>query len=250
LARPVRATDPACSLRRLDEDQDGLVADAPSGISRGPVSFPAAGWLVALVALGAYAWWGSAAAPFQPVAYAVVGLPGVGVLWVVLCRGEGRETALGEGVRTGGARARHGVASPARPARLVALLPLVGLAAIGLALEVLGLAHGGRAVAFPTLSDVVDEVIRFHGARAGLLALWLAGGVAIVRSRARRSQCRVPAGHPVQAARLVPAEGPVPPAHPLRGRHPTGVARATPARSPTRPAPGDLLASRDGGTRR
>lgn len=228
MARRACATDPTCSVCGLDEDQDGLVADDPRGISRGPIGPPAAGWLVGLAALGAYTWWGSGAAPFQPLAYVVVGLPAAGVLWVVLCRGEGREAVSGASVWPRGTWARHGVASPPLPVRLVALLPLVGLAAIGIALEALGLAHGGRAAAFPTLSDVADEAIRFRVARAVLLALWLLGGVAIVRRRVRRPQRPVPAGHPVRT------EGPVPAGRPAPARH------ATPAAS------GGFAASRDG----
>lgn len=235
---------------RLDEDQDGLVADESRGISRGPIAPPAAGWLAALAALGAYAWWGSGAAPFRPLAYIVVGLPAAGALWVVLCRGEGREAAPGASVRPSGTWARRGVASPPWTVRLVALLPLAGLAAIGIALEALGLAHGGRAVAFPTLSDVADEAIRFHAARAILLALWLLGGVAIVRRRMRRLQRPAPAGHPVPTDHPFATEGPVPVGHPVPARHATPAVRATPAGDATPAGSGGFAASKERRSRR
>lgn len=164
----------------------GMRGDATNHTAAGGVLGVGALTVAVVVAV----WWGSGAAPFHALAYTVVGLPTLVVLVVVLARGPARASQRsGRRVRAprprrGGER-RAGRSARALPVRARggqsgAWTPLVALAAVGVVLEIVGLAHGGRSAAYPTLSDVVDEVVRFRAARAALLALWGGAGLAVV----------------------------------------------------------------------
>jgi hypothetical protein len=104
--------------------------------------------------------------PFHTIAYVSVAIPVV-VVGVV---------ALVPAGPTAGA-------APAWPWRQA--LPWLGLLVAATALEVVGLMIGGRSRTLPTLSDVVDHLLRWHAERFVLFACWLALGVLIARAARR-----------------------------------------------------------------
>jgi hypothetical protein len=64
-------------------------------------------------------------------------------------------------------------------------VPWLALFVAAVVLEVAGLAIGGRSQTLPTLSDVVDHLLRWHAERFVLFAGWLALGVLIARAARR-----------------------------------------------------------------
>jgi len=108
-------------------------------------------------------WWVTGLRPFTITAYVAVGLsvaPLVVVAAVVRPRGLG-----------------HSVEKPGYATfTLHSVLPWVVLGALGIGLEGLGLALGGRSAGVPTLSTVVDHALAWHGLRFVLFCGWLAMG--------------------------------------------------------------------------
>jgi hypothetical protein len=64
-------------------------------------------------------------------------------------------------------------------------LPWLALLVAAAGVEAAGLALGGRSNTVPTLSDIVDHLLRWHGERFVLFAFWLALGVLLARSARR-----------------------------------------------------------------
>ncbi len=73
-----------------------------------------------------------------------------------------------------------------RGERAGASWPWLVLLALSLTLEGWALAAGGRSRRWPTLSDAVDALLRWHGERVLLYLAWLAAGLLIVRATSRR----------------------------------------------------------------
>jgi hypothetical protein len=114
------------------------------------------------VAAALAAWWATGLPPFSITAYVAVGLPAAALLAVVV----GRSLGLG-----------HSMAKPGRAIfTLRSVFPWLVLLALGLGLETLGLALGGRSAGVPTLSTVVDHALAWHGLRFVLFCGWLALG--------------------------------------------------------------------------
>ncbi len=111
-----------------------------------------------LAGLASYCWWASGLRPFSAPAYLAVGLP-VGLALAALAAGGRRRRAV-EGVRPGWPWA-------------VPVLLAAGLEGAALAL-------GGKDRAFPSLSTVLDQLLRWQGLRAVLFALWLLLGALLV----------------------------------------------------------------------
>jgi hypothetical protein len=124
---------------------------------------------VVAAAGGAYAWWATGVAPFQTSSYVTVAIPALLV---------GAAAFVPRRVR------RQSGDAPSTPGALVWAALLVAAAG----LEAAGLALGGRSARIPTLSDVVDHVLRWHGERFVLFALWLVLGALIVRSARHRPE--------------------------------------------------------------
>ncbi len=115
-----------------------------------------------VVAAALAAWWATGLPPFTITAYVAVGLPVAALLAVVV----GRSLGLG-----------HSMANPGRATvTLRSVFPWLVLLALGLGLEALGLALGGRSAGVPTLSTVVDHALAWHGLRFVLFCGWLALG--------------------------------------------------------------------------
>ena len=106
------------------------------------------------------AWWVTGLSPFTITAYVAVGLPVAALVAVVV----GHSFGLG-----------HSTVKP-WPATLRSVFPWLALLALGLGLEALGLALGGRSASVPTLSTVVDHALAWHGLRFVLFCGWLATG--------------------------------------------------------------------------
>jgi hypothetical protein len=108
---------------------------------------------LALVALVAYAWWGTGTRPFTLVADLAVGIP---VVLVAVMAFPDRESV-----------------PDAPPTALRRILPWLLLGGAAVTLEAIALALGGRSRAFPTLSTVIDQALAWHAARSGLFVIWM-----------------------------------------------------------------------------
>jgi hypothetical protein len=121
------------------------------------------GAVVGLTAI--YGWWQTGLHPFTGIAYLSIALP-VAVLGALFiqARPPRRDPTL-----------RFVNAIDECSSRQIAPLALVLL--FGLALEIIGLAFGGRSMTVPTLSTVIDHALRWRGIRYLLLLVWLAAGL-------------------------------------------------------------------------
>ena len=129
------------------------------------------------VVLVAYGWWLSGVTAFTTASYLAVALPVVAVLVAALVP---RPAGAGGGPAP--------VSDPEPPTAhrltLVGTAPwlVVGVAAV--ALEVVGLALGGRSTVVPTLSTVVDRATSIRLGRFVVCCAWLGlGTLAAWRSR-------------------------------------------------------------------
>lgn len=104
----------------------------------------------------AYALWASGLHPFTAAADASVVAP---VFVCLIGLGRGKDSPAAETVSFRDA------------------VPLLAIVLVGLALEGLALGLGGRSPTVPTLSTVLDRALRWRLERAGLLSVWLFGGL-------------------------------------------------------------------------
>lgn len=117
---------------------------------------------IVLVAACGYAAWDSGVAPFTATSYWAVGAPvALLALLAILTRRR----------RTGSVEDRHGAAGDFRR-----FIPTLTVVCAAIALEAAGLALGGRSPAVPTLSTVLDHLLRWRALRAALLVAWLCAG--------------------------------------------------------------------------
>ncbi len=132
------------------------------------------------VAVGAaYAWWVAGVAPFSALSYTLVAVPSLIALVVYAHDG-------GFTPRRGDLAAHY--RRRADGATLESVAPWLSVLAVAAALEVWGLALGGRSVAVPTLSTIVDHLLATHFERAVLFMLWLAVGALPLAELARRGR--------------------------------------------------------------
>lgn len=126
--------------------------------------------VVAAVPLVVYAWLATGVKPFTPLAYALIAVPAATCL-------------LAYGVRGGFTRvAGDRYRAVAATVTLGSLRAWLAIAVVATALEVAGLALGGRSVDVPTLSTAADHLLTTHPGRAILYLAWLAIGISpIVR---------------------------------------------------------------------
>lgn len=110
-----------------------------------------------------YCWWATGQRPFSAASYLAVGLP------VVLA---GAALLARRGRRPG-------------PAGAPARWPWAVLALLAAGLEGASLALGGNDSAFPSLSTIGDQLLRWHGLRAVLFSLWLLSGTLLSWPRRR-----------------------------------------------------------------
>lgn len=135
---------------------------------RWPHGAPLAGALLALAVVG---WWVTGLRPFTATAYVAVG----SVIGLVAAL----DLSLGTGRRRGddAVFTEHAAA------------PWMALLVVAVALEVAGLALGGRSSAVPTLSTVVDHALGTHVVRFATFAAWIAVGVVPAVRRSGWSRC-------------------------------------------------------------
>lgn len=114
----------------------------------------------------AYGYWATGQAPFRATAYLSVGIPVALAAVAVL-------------VAPGRAAPRPGVAL----ASLRSAWPWLTIAGMMVALEIVGLALGGRSTTVPTLSTMVDHALAWHLARLFLFTVWLLIGWSLVGVR-------------------------------------------------------------------
>ena len=127
----------------------------------------AAGVSIALA--GAYGWWLAGLRPFTTTAYLAIALPTALLVTALALPRPGRGTT----------RAVPEDRSPTPSGRQV--LPLAIVLLLGLGLEIAGLALGGRSALVPTLSTVLDHLLRWQFVRFLLILAWLAVGFLLAR---------------------------------------------------------------------
>jgi hypothetical protein len=66
--------------------------------------------------------------------------------------------------------------------------PWIALAGAAAVLEAIALLLGGRSLAFPTISTVIDHALRYRPARAAMFVAWLALGVGLCTLRGVRAE--------------------------------------------------------------
>ena len=111
----------------------------------------------------AYGYWATGRAPFGALAYVAVGIP-IALAAAAVLVGPGWSTPRR--------------ASP--PVTVRSTWPWLLIAGLMVALELVGLALGGRSATFPTLSTIVDHALAWHLARLLLFAAWLLIGWSLV----------------------------------------------------------------------
>lgn len=136
-----------------------------------PAGAPAAVAAAGVLAAAAYAWWATGLDPFHRTAYVAVGLPVAAVSLLALLPRQA--PAL--------------TATPAPPWRRFGTAPWLALLLAAAGVEAAGLALGGRSASWPTLSDTVDHLLRWHGGRFVLFLAWLAAGLLLAAGARRRA---------------------------------------------------------------
>jgi hypothetical protein len=117
--------------------------------------------IVGVVIVAAYAWLATGAHPFTPWAYVAVSIPVVVTLSFYVMRGGFLEPGATNYYR----RRSLGISRTATPWWALFLAAL--------ALEIAGLALGGRSKVVPTLSTTVDHLLVAHWGRWLLFLWWL-----------------------------------------------------------------------------
>lgn len=123
--------------------------------------------MVVLVGV-AYAWWASGVRAFTTTAYVLVAIPSL--------------LALATYVSLGGLSPRRRDVTRyyherAEGVSFKGVVPWLVVLVLAIALEVVGLALGGRSHEVPTLSTTVDHLLVWHWGRWLLYVAWLAVGV-------------------------------------------------------------------------
>jgi hypothetical protein len=142
-----------------------------SHIDRGTRFRPLA-YAGAAVLVVAYSWFATGTEPFHVLSYVLVALP------VVIVFGLYAAVGTFDDERSGVSQYYRGRSLGASLSRSTPWL-LVLLGAI--ILEMVGLLLGGRSPHVPTLSTLVDHLLRTHGLRWVLFVAWLAVGAAPLR---------------------------------------------------------------------
>jgi hypothetical protein len=125
-----------------------------------------------------YAWWASGVRPFSALGYALIAIDSLAVviLLVVWAGLSSREFDVHDGDRIAGT-----------DSSLAHAWPWLALVVLAVALEVVGLALGGRSTTVPTLSTTIDHLLVTHVVRWLLYMAWLAvGATPLVRRWQRR----------------------------------------------------------------
>lgn len=130
--------------------------------------------IVGGVTVAAYAWLATSARPFAPWAYAAVSVPVVVTLALYAVRGGFSDPDATNYYR-------HRSLGTARGAA-----PWCGLFIVALALEIVGLALGGRSKDVPTLSTTVDHLLVAHWGRWLLFLWWFWVGARAVEGMSQR----------------------------------------------------------------
>lgn len=129
--------------------------------------------VVGTISLVVYAWFASGVQPFTLSAYILIAIPALACLCAYVLRG-GFSRAATERYR-----------ARSRAVSLGSVAPWLVIALVAVALEVIGLALGGRSPDVPTLSTAADHLLKAHVERAILYAAWLAAGIAALSPRRR-----------------------------------------------------------------
>jgi len=136
----------------------------------------AGGTAAAVVLGGGYAWWATGLRSFTAPAYLAVALPVAVIVAAVAWSG-------GLSSRQPEVAARYRRLADGVTVRRA--LPWLALLLAAVTIEAVGLALGGRSPSVPTLSDVADRLLRWHGTRAAAWLVWAAVGAAPVVRLAR-----------------------------------------------------------------
>jgi hypothetical protein len=124
---------------------------------------------VSIALAGAYGWWLAGLRPFSTTAYLAIALPTALLVAALALPRPGRHPTRGvvdEGSPTPSGRQ---------------FLPLAIVLLLGLGLEIAGLALGGRSTLVPTLSTVLDHLLRWQFVRYLLILAWLGVGFLLAR---------------------------------------------------------------------
>ena len=130
-----------------------------------------------MLAAVAYAWWATGVAPFTLVAYVLVAVPSLAMVASYAAVGafDPRRTEVARHFR----RRAAGVS-------LAGVAPWLAVLGGIVALEIVGLALGGRSQSVPTLSTAVDHLLVTHWGRCLLFVAWLGVGARPLVGLARR----------------------------------------------------------------
>ncbi len=143
-------------------------------------SRPRFGVIVGVLIVAAYAWLATGVHPFTSRAYVAVSIPVVVTLAFYAIRG-----GFSEPDATNYYRRRS-----LETARITG--PWCGLIVAALALEIVGLALGGRSKDVPTLSTTVDHLLVAHWGRWLLFLWWLWIGTRAVKGVSQRHREKSP----------------------------------------------------------
>jgi hypothetical protein len=122
-------------------------------------------YVIVVVLVTVYAWLATGVAHFSALSYVVVAIPSLIVIGLFVFYGAG---AGGE------AGASHYYRRRSLGASLASLTPWLVVLGCAIALEIVGLALGGRSKSVPTLSTTVDHLLVTHWLRCLLFWAWLA----------------------------------------------------------------------------
>jgi hypothetical protein len=124
----------------------------------------------------AYAWFATGVRPFSAGAYLYVAVPSFAAIALFVAAESRRRAERAATPRT--------IAALARPSTT----PWWVIFTAAIALEIVGLALGGRSKTVPTLSTTVDHLLVTHAARWLLFAAWLAAAAwGLLQQTSRRA---------------------------------------------------------------
>jgi hypothetical protein len=116
----------------------------------------------------AYAGFASGVKPFTTLAYVLVALPSLAIVVMY---------SVQRGLTPSRDDVRNYYVARSNDASLTNVVPWLSLFALAVALEVVGLALGGRNKTVPTLSTTVDHLLVTREGRWLLYVLWLSVGI-------------------------------------------------------------------------